>query len=251
MKKFFLFFAVLFLIACQSQTQGNLIVFSENEEGVDPYQTRIISTRDYLRIDDGEGSQDYIIYDRNKQAIYSISFEMHSVMVVQKKSVDLKPPIKLTHKENDLGDMKGAPKINGRQPRHYQYVTNGQVCVDVVSVKGLMPDTLKGMREYQAVLASDSAVTFGALPADLHDPCDISMSTFAPTRHLQNGFPVQEWKPGYSRILVDYKQGYKADPKLFELPKGYHVYKVQDLRSGKVDFIKREPIPDEQGENQP
>lgn len=244
MNKLFLISVAGLLTACQQQPQSNMIIFLENEQGIDPYKTRIISTPEHIRLDDGEGSVDYVIFDRKKQEIYNVNAEMHTVMIVQKKTKELLPPIKLEHENKDLGALQDAPKIKGQIPRHFQYITNGQVCVDVVSVEGLMPDALKGLREYHSVLASDSVLTFGIIPADMHDPCDISMSTFAPTRHLQNGFPVQEWKQGYARVLVDYNEEYKADPKLFELPKDYLVYKLQDYRDGKVDFENRKVISD-------
>lgn len=250
MKKIAVISFMLLLTACQQKPQSFLIEFVENEQGVDPYKTRIISTPDFLRMDDGEGAKDFVIFNRKELKIYSVNAEMKTVMVVEKKHFELKPPMELKHSVNKIGTMKNAPKIKGKDPQHFQYLTNGKICVEVVSIEGLMEDALKGMRDFQAVLASDSATTFGTLPADLHEPCEISLSTFAPTRHLQNGFPIQEWKPGYSRALLDFKESYQANPALFKVPKDFFIYKLQDFREGKVDFEKRmtltEPVTERQ-----
>jgi len=242
MKKLIVLSLLSLLAACQQKAASHLVVFIENEDGIEPYQTRVISSPNFLRFDDGKGSNDYVLYDRKAEKIYNVTAETKTIMVVERKQHDLKPPMELKHTVNDIGLMKDAPSIKGIQPRHFQYLTNGKVCVDVISVEGLMEDALAGMREFHMVLASDSALTFAALPADLHEPCEISFSTFAPVRHLQKGFPVQEWKPGYSRSLVDFKENYQADPKLFKLPEGYFVYKIQDYREGRVDFENRKTM---------
>jgi hypothetical protein len=251
MKSFVVVMAALLLVSCQQAPSSHLIVFMENEQGIEPYQTRVISSVDYLRFDDGEGSEDYVLYNRKEQKIYSINAAQKTTMVVEKKQHDLKPPMELNHTVKDMGVMDNAPTVNDKAPRHFQYYTNGKLCLDVVSLAGLMDDALAGMREFHSVLATDSATTFGTLPADMHDPCDISFSTFAPVRHLQNGFPIQEWKTGYSRSLVNYQLDYKADPKLFMLPGDYFTYSVQQLREGRVDFANREIITEPVSETEP
>lgn len=242
MKRIIALLAITLLAGCQQAPSSHLIIFMENEQGIEPYQTRIISTADYLRFDDGKGSEDYVIFNRKEQKIYSISTAQQSIMMIEKKQHDLKPPMELNYTVKDLGVMENAPTIKGKAPHHFQYYTNDRLCLDVVSLPGLMDDALAGMREFHSVLATDSATTFGAMPADMHDPCEISLSTFAPVRHLQKGFPIQEWKAGYSRSLVNYQDDYKPDPQLFKLPEDYFRYTVQQLREGKVDFSNRKVV---------
>jgi len=243
---------VFILAACQEAPSGSspsgksqYIVYMDEEQGIDPYQTRIIVTPQFARFDDGEGSEDYVVFDRNSRTIYSVNTQSRTVMLVHEKKSDLQAPFELVYSVKDLGEMKDAPQIKQHAPRHYQYLTNETVCLDVVSLPELMPEAVVAMQEFHEVLASDSAATFSNLPADMHAPCDISLSTFAPTQHLQNGFPIREWKPGYSRMLVDFQEDYQADPALFELPADYFTYSVQDLREGKVDFANRRMVGEE------
>lgn len=226
------------LVACNSKPNEVKILFVEQEPGVEPYQTRLIVTDDYMRFDDGENAVDFVLFDRKKNIIYSTNSGERTVMsVAAKKALDVKPPFELKQVVKNLGILKDAPKIQDKLPLHYQFFTNDTLCYDVVVVKDLMPDAVKAMQAFQAVLSSDSKQTFNTIPADMHNACDMSMNTFATGQHFQYGFPVQEWTPtGTGRGLIDFDVNYKADKKLFELPENYQRYSVRDYREGKIKF---------------
>ncbi len=248
--------ALLLLSACQQASeepaakvaateppagQDILLTFVEFEKGIEPYRTRVIVTRDFLRFDDGEGSADFVLFDRRQRIIYSVNSEDETVLAVHPKTVELEPPMKLELEARDLGLMDDAPAIDGKPPRHYQFFANGEICYDTISVPGLLPDAVDALRDFTAVLASDSKVTFNTIPADLHDPCDMSMSTFAAGRHFAYGFPIQEWSPkGAGRTLIDFRTDYRADPALFVLPADYAHFTVQEFREGRA-FPEGEP----------
>lgn len=229
------------LSACANKPQDNqLIVFADQEKGIAPYQTRIIVTPNYVRFDDGENSKSYTLFDRKTKIASTVDTEERTILVMHPKSVKVDPPFEMKYESKDLGDIKDAPKIMGKVPRHYQDYVNGKLCFDIISVNGMLPDTVKALSSFHQMLASDSKVTFGNMPADMLDPCTIAMDTFAPTRYLQHGFPVRHWHSGYSSTLVDFKDHYTPDPKLFELPKGYFSYTVEQIRAGLVDLDKRQ-----------
>ncbi|MFP3873317.1 MAG: hypothetical protein ACLFQT_05275 [Thiohalophilus sp.] len=211
------------------------IDFVEYEKHVEPYPTRLIVTDKFMRFDDGEDSTSYILFNRDSNTIYSVSDDDRTVMSMKSQDVELEPPMELELEERNLGTLEDAPSIQGKEPLHYEFSANGDVCYNVVAVKGLMPDVVDAMQAFTAILADDSKVTFNNTPADLHDACDMSMSTFAAGRHLKHGFPIQEWSvDGDGRTLVDYTEDYEADPALFELPEDYRRFSVQDMREGKV-----------------
>jgi len=230
----------LFLISCSKPLPKNYsyrITFMEQEQYVEPYPTRIIITQDFLRFDDGENSQDYILFDRSNNVVHSVVTEERTIMSVHPKDTKIKPPIKLDLTEKDLGEMKDAPEINGKKPHHYQLLVNGKVCSDVIVVNNLMPAAVKALTEFTELMASDSKMTLSSTPADMFNDCDLAMDTFASTRVFKFGFPVQTMgRRDYARTLVDYDEKYKLDKKLLELPKDYKQYTVQDLREGKVKF---------------
>ena len=232
------------LTSCANKEQGDtLVLFMEQESGVDPYQTRMIVNKKFVRVDDGEGSQTFVLFDRTKKVVYSINPDEKTVMAVHEKKLKkgevFEPPFKLTHSIKEMPAMEDAPKIGGESAKHFQLITNDKLCYDVVSIKSLMPNVVKALAEFHTHMATDSRVTFNNMPADMHDACDMTSTTFKPARQFEFGFPIQEWgKRDYSRTLVDFDVGFKADPKLFAFPEGYKHYTVQELREGKVQFSK-------------
>lgn len=244
MKKLVFLLMVSVLFSCAKDKQSDtLVIFMEQEDGVEQYQTRMIVTKDFVRIDDGEGDKDFVLYDRHQKIVHSVNAGEKTVMAVHEKKLKegqtFEPPFKLTHTVKEMPAMKDVPTINGEKAKHYQLITNDTICYNVISVKGLMPHVVKALTEFHAHMATDSFVTLKHMPADMHDACDMTATTFKPARQFEYGFPIQEWgKRKYIRSLVDYDINYKADPKLFVLPKDYNHYTVQELREGKVKFAE-------------
>lgn len=233
---------VISLAACSKKIPTNYaykITFMEQEQFVEPYPTRMIITPEFVRFDDGKGSEDFVIFDRKNSLVHSVVSEEESVMTVHKKDSEIESPIKLTFSENDLGEMKDAPKIAGEHPRHYQLLVNDKVCNDVIAVKGLLPAAVNALNEFSLLMASDSKATLSNIPADMLNACDLAQDTFAPSRQLKFGFPVQTMgRREYARILVDFDENYKLEKDIFELPAKYKRYSVQELREGQVKFEK-------------
>lgn len=232
------------LSACAQKKHGDtLVLFVEQEDGVEPYQTRMIITNDFVRIDDGEGDQDFVLFNRKSKVVHSVTSSEKTIMAIHEKKLKqgqkFEPPFKLTHASKEMPAMKDAPTIEGEKAKHYQLITNDRVCYDVIAVKGLMPHVVKALVEFHKHMATDSYVTFNNLPADMHDACDMTATTFRPGRQFEFGFPIQEWgKRNYSRSLIDYNVNYKVEPNLFKLPEGYKRYTVTELREGKVNFAE-------------
>lgn len=242
MKKLVLILMLSVLFACAKKEHADtLVLFMEQESGGDPFQTRMIITKDYMRIDDGEGTASFVLYDRNKKIVYNTNPDEKTVMAVYEKKLKsgqvFEPPFKLAHSVNEMPVMKDAPTIAGERAKYYQLITNDKSCYEVIAIKGLMPNVVEALTDFHNHMASDSMTTFNNIPADLHEACDMTLTTFKPVRQFEFGFPIQEWdKQGYMRSLVDYDINYVADPKLFVLPEGYKHYTVQELREGKVNL---------------
>ena len=236
-KKLLLFsFVTVFISACQEPviTKPSMALFAEQETDVEPYKTRIIVNQDFMRMDEGEDSNDFVLLDRKARIIYSANRDNNTVMTVASSKVDIESPMQLSISNDKVLSDEKIPTIDGKTPEHYAFSVNGKVCYEAMLVKGMLPDMVKAMQSFADILAGDSAVTIDVVPADMRNGCDMAGSTFAPSRHLEFGFPVQEWKQGYSRTLLEYKEDYKIDPKLFELPKDFFQFSVKEFREGKV-----------------
>ena len=133
------------------------LLFAEQERGVEPFQTRVLLTPDYLRFDEGENSDGFVLFDRRKQIIYSVANETRTIIIVEPKTHNIKPPFELQLSKVELDDISDAPPIGGEKPRHYQYKSRDELCYEVLSVHGLLPEYIEAKREFNLVLANDSA----------------------------------------------------------------------------------------------
>lgn len=212
-------------------SQNLMLMFGDQEPEVDPYQTRLIITPDFMRFDDGEGATDFLLFDRSKKAIYSVVQSNKSVTVITSDPREVKSPIELKLSNKTIDDMKDAPSMEGVKPVHHVYLSGEQVCFEVLSVPGFLPAYNRAMMEFNSVLANDAKLTLNSMPADMHNGCSLAKSVFAPNRHLQKGFPIQLWGPdGTQSVLLDFKRDYEADKTLFEIPASYSQLNIQELR---------------------
>lgn len=234
------------LISCQQASQTHLLVYLEEQQFVDSFNTRMIINDDFIRFDDGEGSLDFALYDRKNKRAYNVVSDTKSVLVIHSKETMIEPPFELhlSQLKTELPD--GVPSIEGVKPAHYQYSVNDVLCVEVISVAGIMPNAVNALREFYVTLASDSSTTVNQMPADLHEPCSLALNTFHAEIPFQNGLIVREWNPEYSRTLIDYKVDYVAAPTLFELPKDYFYYTMTEFREGRVDWGNRKIYSEEE-----
>ena len=212
--------------------QNLLLVFADQEESVEPYKTRVIVTPDFMRFDYGEGATDFLLFDRKQKTIYSVIQESKSVTVITSNAVDIKPPFDLKLSNKQIHDLKDAPTMDGVKPQHHVYLSGEQVCFEVLSVPGFLPAYVLAMQEFNTILANDSALTLNGMPADMQDGCSLAKDVFAPNRHFQAGFPIQQWGSDGTRTeLLEFKKDYQADKTLFEIPAGYNRLNIQDIRS--------------------
>lgn len=221
-------FGVLSLVlsACESGDQATpqgdlMLLFQEQEPGVDPYPTRVLINENYVRMDDGADGSDYVLFDRQLQTIYSVSHINRTILVVHSKPVEGEPPMQL-EMDAKKTEHPEAPEIAGKHPVEYSLTVNDKACTRVMAVPDFLSDGVEALREFQRTLAGQHAENLPKTPVEMLDPCFVAYSVFAPVRHLQYGFPVQQWDVnGASRSLVDYKRGESMNPELFSLPESY------------------------------
>ncbi|MFV1996480.1 MAG: hypothetical protein ACC641_00580 [Acidiferrobacterales bacterium] len=209
---------------------ATVVHYQDKEAGTDEYHTRMIITSEYIRFDDGEGSTDFILFDRKKRIIYSTSSMDKHTLVIKWRKTSLKMPDSLKNRVEKLKDS--VPPIGNKPVTHYRLYTNEKQCYDLFAAKGLLPGAVKAMVEFQETLAVEQADFNDYVPLQTASDCDRVNNIFDPARYLKFGFPVRANDYlGRSRQLVNYKSGEKVDKKLFVLPKGYKQYSTKDMRS--------------------
>ncbi len=203
------------------------LVYEEQEPGTQPFSTRYLITADYLRIDDGADSVDFILLDRRTQTIYSTNGEDETILAILYRAREAAPPVALDLAERQE-PLQGAPTIARRHAEHRVYLVNDKRCYDVVAVPGLAEDAVAALRLYRRVLASEHRRLLPHVPAETHEACDLAHNVFAADRHLQHGLPIQEWdQAGYRRALLDIDADYRAEAALFKLPEGFRRFAME------------------------
>ncbi|MGV6859332.1 MAG: hypothetical protein ACWA5X_10185 [bacterium] len=206
---------------------AQVFIYQEWEKGIDPYKSRVIVTRDYLRLDDGRADGDYLLFNRDTKVISSLTQEDRTILRMKRKPVTLEPgdASAFSVKERDASDM---PKMAGHQPLHRTLFSGDKECYNVVAVPGMAPDAVAAMKEYLLTLAGEQAENLYKTPEEFRDPCMMSNLIYKPVAHLDFGFPLREWDyKGYGRELVG-MQEQKLPSSLFQLNPDYHVYQLSD-----------------------
>lgn len=208
-----------FTVAASAQ-QASLLVYQVWEEGIDPYISRILVTPDYLRLDEGDASDGYTLFDRRQEIIYSVSLEERSVLVIDHTDMVPGDNAGLILQEQVTEDPD-APAVAGKRPKRVRLLANGELCAELTVIDGVMEDAVAALAEMKIALARVQAATLDATPLNMRNPCDLASNIYAPDRHLQFGLPVQERATGRSQSLVDFSDDFDAADALFEIPSDF------------------------------
>jgi hypothetical protein len=213
-----------------NQQTATVLQYEEQEPGTDHYQTRMIVTPRYLRIDDGFDARDFLLFDRQDKTIYSVSAADASVLVIKYSAPAGRVPSSQKHEVVEEGDR--APDVGGTKVRHYRLLTDNRQCYDLYAAEGLLPQAVAAWREYRESLAAEQARTLAWTPKEMRSTCRLANNIHAPTRLLAHGLPVRYAETnGKVGQLVDYQSNAKVDARLFELPAEYSRVSIDALRN--------------------
>lgn len=200
------------------------------EPELKPYLSRVIMTDDFMRIDEGEGSTSFVLYNRRENTVYSVASDNDAILIVKPRELPAKSPIELNDSAREVPDDK-VPDIDGKKAVQYFLDTNGVNCYQTYVVPGLLPAAVEVFKNYRRVLAGDHALTMDNVPPEVLEPCDLSMNIFSSSRLYDKGFPVHERGPnGFVKTLKSYNENYQPAAELFVLPKEYGRFTIEDMR---------------------
>ncbi len=190
---------------------------------------RMLVSEKFLRIDDGDAQDGFIVFDRSARTIYSVSHTGKSTLVVHARPVTISAPKQFEHKVER--GKETLPQIDGKTVTHYRLLTNRERCFDVYAVEGLLPEAVVALREYHETLAGEQAMMQINMPAAMQSACDLADQVLLPARYLAHGFPVRQVNyAGVTRQLVSYKRNVPIENGIFDLPKGYKEITTAKLR---------------------
>ncbi len=214
---------------------ATIIQFLDYEQMTGKVLVTMTVTKRYLRIDDNinelsddkhQKNNDFVLYDRLKKEIYSVSEEEQQIIKIKYAAVSIPSPIELHVTLDELPIADNAPLIKGQKAKNFQLRVNDKLCYNLITIPKLMPDAVLAMKNFNQVLAGQQAETLRYIPADLNEACDLARHTFYPQSHLEKGFPMMIQAIGQSGKIADIKRsrtlmGFKQEDvsdKLFVLP---------------------------------
>ncbi len=197
----------------------DLLIYRVTEAGSGPYISRILVSDRFMRLDQGMESSGFILFDREMGAIYNISDDDRTVLVIHPaKRAVRKPPYRWHVRRVPAAD---APKVGGVQPEHYRFLAGDEVCRDAIVLPGVMGAAVGALRAYRQVLADQEAVTLPGIPDDMRSPCSDALNLYSPEAELGRGLPLRTWDAARREELLDYRTGFEVASTLFILPTGY------------------------------
>lgn len=207
-----------------------MLLYQVTEPGLEPYNSRIIVTPRHMRMDDGVAEGNFVLFDRKTRIIYSVTHSDKTVLEIRPQTVAIEPPLMLAMQHAVVETERPLPAVAGKTPQQHRLKVNGMLCYEIVTIEGVMDDALAAMRSFRTVLAGENARILPQVPADMQDPCDLALNTFAPHWQLQFGLPIHEWDTqGKGQQLLDFNAGYPVTTPMFSLPKGYQHYQPNQL----------------------
>ena len=185
------------------------LLFEEREPGLEPFTTRYLIDKRYLRIDGGDDDGDYVLFDRVKGEIYNFNHEDRTEIIVQRRSaVPLSSTLGLDQ-EDRL--MPGAPAINGIIPRSVLFFADNQLCRSSVNFPGMLPQATRAMIQFESLIQQQNRISLEQVPQEMQLPCFLANNYLAATAYLEAGFPVQMTDyEGREKRLLDF--GYVDKP---------------------------------------
>jgi len=225
----FILLTALTLAACTDKPSTTIFLSFTESSPDGEYPVRMLVSEKFLRIEDGDTHDGFIVFDRAARTIYSVSHAGKSTLVLHARPVTLSAPKQFEHKVERENET--LPPVDGKTVTHYRLLTNRERCFDVYAADGLLPEAVAALREYHETLAGEQAAMQTNMPIGMQSTCDLADQVFLPARYLAHGFPVRQVnRVGVTRQLVSYKRDVPVEKGIFDLPKDYKQITPAELR---------------------
>jgi len=204
---------------------------AETEPGIGQFVSRLLLSKDFLRLDDGRDAGAFTLFNRTTHEIHSFNHEDQSHLIM--KPIVPKPiDFKLDFKVNETS-MNKAPAVGGVAPVQYQYYADTRLCKQSVNVQGLLPEVTRALIDYEQALVAQNSQTLDRIPAGVRSSCYMANNYLYASDYLKKGFPLFVMDDlGRQKTLQSFQQ-VKKPAALFQLLQGYKVYYPNAANLGK------------------
>ncbi len=205
------------------------LVYEEFEQGTEPYIVTYTVSSKHVRIDDESDDSGYIIYDIDKNKIYSVSHYDQSILVIAEfPDKKFKPDFDIDIEYEALED---APTISGKQVYNYRVKATTSVtsetCMDIQLVPGLLPTVAKTLQGFQKIVSGQHVSNLENTPAEFTTPCYLLDQVYNKGEYYSKGLPIQEWHSNdRKRQLLNFED-VDIDASIFTIPAEYRQYSLK------------------------
>lgn len=195
--------------------------YQDSEGDAAPYETRILVTDRYLRMDDGRDGSDFVLFDRRTGKVSNVLHGQKMLMAMHDEKLPAEPPHAYRVERKLTQVRSGTMRV--------QVLADGKLCSETVAVAKLFPDAARAMAEYKAALAYTQWTTYRNTPAELRQDCDLVHHVWQTGISYSQGLPIEE--RDYAGRVRQYVGGEKRPlrPELFKLPEGYEMLELPDM----------------------
>jgi hypothetical protein len=201
-----------------ADTMATIVWYSEQEPGIEPYGVRYIITPEYMRSDDGQPGNDFLLFDRRQRKIYSVAADNRTVLEVDGNGKPPQKPDDLAITVRQHVDQK-APQVDGKPPLEVELLAANQNCHSALVVADFLEPARAALQEYNRALAVQQLRTLDHTPGALQTPCFLARYLYAGDFALQKGIVLADWNSkGERRELTGYETAIPVADSLFILP---------------------------------
>jgi len=185
--------------------------YVDQDPGDPPYPTRILVTRDFMRMDSGEDNDDFVLLDRRQRLVINVMRESRLAMVFAPGTLPPKP----AGWKPRLDTRKAA-----RGTRRFSLAVKGRVCSEGVAALSAAPDAARAMAELKSILAATQYRVWKDSPPEMQRDCDLANQVWESGATLALGLPLEEREfTGRTRQLES-ETRQPLRPELFSVPDG-------------------------------
>lgn len=206
-----------------SEVSGWVVNFDEQRPGEAQGHSRMIISDEFLRIDNGEETDDFLLFNRAMKKIFNIVHDDETVLVIDAGE---EPAMVGTERATIRAESEPSNVVVDRLGKHkstyHKLFIGDKTCLSLIAVEGLLPEALKAMNEYRRALSFELAK--GLQQQNNNDVCYRGLNIDEADFRQRFGFPIREWNDdGYQRFLTNYRVGVLIPGRLFEIPSSYRV----------------------------
>lgn len=208
------------------------LTYIEREPGTDDYETTMLISDRYIRIDETGEDSGFIIYDDRKKIIYSVGHQDKSILVInQHKFSEKNSPVKASVEYFQLAD---APTVSDKHVFNYRvFVNTGagvvdkeETCTDIQLVEGLLPEVRGILQNYQKVVSGQQVKMTDNKITEMQTSCFYADQIYNAGAYYEKGLPIQEWHSNErSKMLTAYKKVSVTLDK-FNIPEDYRQFSI-------------------------